>query len=200
VARGEQGGNPSEGGSVSTTMAFMGLVACVTVAVLMGAGCAPAETADNGGTEASDVPAEDTAPSTTAGDTSPPTEGPPPEVITDPARMVAEPDVIAAGEVTSVRFPLRDGRTPGFVIERSSVDGWVWEWAVHSDPDASDQRVWSAEEFQRLGVAWSAGPGFDDDRPHLIPVPQGSSPGRYRVCTVASQPTLCAEFVVAPAP
>lgn len=118
------------------------------------------------------------------------------EAIADADRMQVEPDTAHPGSEVSVRFPQRDLRGPGFVLERKGADGWVWEWAVHSDPDGATQNVWSAEQFRGRNVEWNAGPGFDGTGPHVVPIPEGSQPGTYRICTAPTSPALCVELDV----
>ncbi|MDP8931185.1 MAG: hypothetical protein M3O70_22100 [Actinomycetota bacterium] len=62
------------------------------------------------------------------------------------------------------------------MLERKTEAGWVWEWAISSDPDGDSQNVWSAEEFTQKNVEWESGPAFDDRRPHVIPIPETTQP------------------------
>jgi hypothetical protein len=56
----------------------------------------------------------------------------------------------------------------------------------------------AGEEFVARNFEWDSGPGFDGPGQHLIPVPDDSAPGLWRVCTVPDTPGLCAEFEVTP--
>lgn len=115
-------------------------------------------------------------------------------------RMQTEPSVAPPGGTIDVTFPKRDTRGPGFVIDQQSPDGWDFEWAVSSDPDAPDMvNIWTAEEFGDQGVEWG-GPAFDSDQPHIIPIPDDTEAGHFRVRTAASAVTLCAGFQVAEDP
>jgi hypothetical protein len=118
-------------------------------------------------------------------------------VVTDPAWVRAEPDVVAPG--TPLEVHSRGGsRGPGFVLERETADGWLWEWALSSDPDSDPGPLWSAEEFRGRGIVWNDGPAFDGVGNHTIPVPDVADPGRWRVCTAPDLPARCAEFEVLP--
>jgi hypothetical protein len=115
--------------------------------------------------------------------------------VTDPERMAVDPAVVAPGESIHVRFPAGDIRGPGFVLERRIDAGWIWEWAIVSDPEA-EPTVISADEFRRREMVWLSGPAFDGPETHELPVPVQAEPGTYRACTTHVERVLCAEFEV----
>lgn len=132
------------------------------------------------------------------GITAPTPSGPYGETATvDAELMSVEPEEPAPGARFEVHLGAEEDHVTGFVLERRTDDGWLWQWTlINPTPEtARDQNIFTAEEFLGDNVQWEEGSGPREPRTHHLRLPDQLEPGRWRICT-PDDDALCANFIV----
>jgi hypothetical protein len=113
----------------------------------------------------------------------------------DPAAEI-RPDVIQAvptsigpGDLVELHFPEETERLIAYVLEAREGDGWELRYYLTARSEANDgEPDWTAaqETFSWVDLpVHGAGPD-------VVRIPPRAAPGEHRICTAASQDSICA--------
>jgi hypothetical protein len=110
-----------------------------------------------------------------------------PDAVTDPDRMVVEPDAAESGVLVQLTFPGGDLRGTVFAIDASDGEGWMRRAVLFSDANGG-RPSWFHLDERPIGVEPI---GIVGEGPDQVPIPEGLPPGGYRICTVNAVENLC---------